>query len=344
LGGGDLKVILVRGDADIEKALANSKPWMLGIIKNFCDRAEVEGVGEKRKAADISNDSQGGSAAGDGASSPAGKEALPSVGIAKELSVMEILQVVAYSVREILGITTPRELHQFIIELCGSGEKRCGLCRLFERLFDAPAAPALVLKYLGECLSPTGLCSVGGEIFTAMSTEFGFANVMAVLLSVQFDDQGFEFSPVQVHEAAAGDNPDLIDVLADAGANMNELHPRTGRSPWNVAVARQQWNVVKRLLEIGVDPWRKDRQGRTPVDDAAIEEVWTAFAEYCDEETITDKNRESILFLCVRLGLVPRLTAVLQSGANLECTDKVALPLSPPQTCKLFNSEIPYIC
>jgi len=46
LGGGlQVKVILVRRDADIEKALANSKPWMLGIIKYFCNRAAVEGVG-----------------------------------------------------------------------------------------------------------------------------------------------------------------------------------------------------------------------------------------------------------------------------------------------------------
>ena len=37
---------------------------------------------------------------------------------------------------------------------------------------------------------------------------------------------------------------------------------------------------------------------------------------------ITDKNRENIMFLCVHLGLVTPLTAVLQSGANLECTDK----------------------
>ena len=59
---------------------------------------------------------------------------------------------------------------------------------------------------------------------------------------------------------------------------------------------------------------------------------------------ITDKNKENIMFLFVHLGLVTPLTAVLQSGANLECTDKVAPPLSPPQTCKLFNSEIPYIC
>ena len=169
----------------------------------------------------------------------------------------------------------------------------------------------------------TGFGEVGRSIVTTMSTEFGFDNVMSVLLSVQFDDQGFEFSPVQVHEAAAGDNPDLIDVLEDAGANLNELRPHTGRLPWHVAVAHKQWSVVKKLLEIGVDPWRKDRQGRTPVDDAAVnEEVKTAFAEYCNEETITDKNMENIMFLCVHLGLVTHLTAVLQSGANLECTDK----------------------
>jgi hypothetical protein len=37
---------------------------------------------------------------------------------------------------------------------------------------------------------------------------------------------------------------------------------------------------------------------------------------------ITDKNKENIMFLFVHLGLVTPLTAVLQSGANLECTDK----------------------
>jgi hypothetical protein len=179
-----LKVILVRGDADIEEALAKRKPWMLAIIKYFCDRAAVEGVGEKRKAADVSNDSQGGSAAGDGASAPAGKEALPSVGIAKEWSITEILQVVAYLVRlvrEVLGITTARDLHEEMMELCGSGERqwreRCHFRRLLERLFDVPGAAALVLKYLGKCLAPTGLGEGGHAIVTAMSTEFGFANV-----------------------------------------------------------------------------------------------------------------------------------------------------------------------
>jgi hypothetical protein len=129
---------------------------------------------------------------------------ITSLGIAKEWSITEILKVVAYLVRDVLGISTPRELYQTIMELCGSGEERCGFCRLLESLWDFPcAATALVLKYLGECLALTGLGEGGGAIVTAMSTEFGFGNVMAVLLSVKFDEEGFECSSSQVHDAAA---------------------------------------------------------------------------------------------------------------------------------------------
>jgi ankyrin repeat protein len=250
-------------------------------------------------------------------------EALPSVGIAKEVSVTEILHVVTFLVRLVLGITTPRELHQEIMELCGSGEKRCDFRRLLERLFDMPGSAALVLKYLGECLAPTGLGEVGGAIVTAMSTEFGLANVVAVLLSVKFDGVGFEFSASQVHEAAAGDNPDMVHVLHEAGANLSERDCRTGLSPLHVAVTKEQLSVVQTLLDLGANPWLKDPQGRTPVDLAAEnEKVKTAFVEYYEEVDITDKNQDELVLLFVRLGLVSRLTAVLQSGANLKRTDE----------------------
>jgi hypothetical protein len=236
---------------------------MLGIIKKFCDRAEVQGVGEKRKAADVSNDSQGGSAAGDGASAPAGKEALPSVGIAKEWSITEILQVVAYLVRlvrEVLGITTARDLHEEMMELCGSGERqwreRCHFRRLLERLFDVPGAAALVLKYLGEFLTPTGLGEGGGAM--SMSTTFGFANVIAVLLSIRFDEEGFECSASQVHDAAARGNPDLIDVLLDAGADINKPDRLSGRSLLHVASANGLASTVAKLLNLGAHQLRKD--------------------------------------------------------------------------------------
>jgi hypothetical protein len=82
--------------------------------------------------------------------------------------------------------------------------------RLLEQLLDSPGAPPLLLKYLGACLAPTGLGEGGG------ATD---ASVLAVLLSVKFDEEGFECSASQVHAAARG-NPDLIHVLLDAGVDI----------------------------------------------------------------------------------------------------------------------------
>jgi hypothetical protein len=100
---------------------------MLAIIKHICDSAAVGAEGKPPAhgssgvaAGCESHDpraakKQRTSGSGAAATAPAGKEALPSVGIAKEWSVTVILQVVAYLVREVLGITTPRELHQAIM-------------------------------------------------------------------------------------------------------------------------------------------------------------------------------------------------------------------------------------
>jgi hypothetical protein len=37
---------------------------------------------------------------------------------------------------------------------------------------------------------------------------------------------------------------------------------------------------------------------------------------------ITDENKDELMLLCARLGIVSRLPAVLQAGANLKHTDK----------------------
>ena len=90
-----------------------------------------------------------------------------------------------------------------------------------------------------------------------------------------------------------------------------------------MAVTKEQLSVVQTLLDLGANPWLKDPQGRTPVDLAAEnEKVKTAFVEYYEEVDITDKNQDELVLLFVRLGMVSRLTAVLQSGANLKRTDE----------------------
>ena len=62
--------------------------------------------------------------------------------------------------------------------------------------------------------------------------------------------------------------------------------------------------------------------GRTAVDLATSEEVKTAFTEHCEQVDITDENKDELMLLCARLGMVSRLLAVLQAGADLKRTDK----------------------
>jgi hypothetical protein len=56
---------------------------------------------------------------------------------------------------------------------------------------------------------------------------------------------------------------------------------------------------------------RKDQPSRTAVDVAANEEVKTAFAENFEQVDITNENKDELMFISARLGMVSRLTAVL---------------------------------
>jgi hypothetical protein len=111
--------IFVRCDADIEAALSNFKSKMLAKFKDMVNRAAVGAEGNSPAAADPGEQRVAKrhrtSGSGAAATANAGKEALTSVGIekkeevlskAKEWSVTEILQAVAYLAREVLGATT----------------------------------------------------------------------------------------------------------------------------------------------------------------------------------------------------------------------------------------------
>ena len=58
----------------------------------------------------------------------------------------------------------------------------------------------------------------------------------------------------------------------------------------------------------------------TPLECAGNKEVGEAFAEHT---IITDDNKNELLLVCACLGLVPRLRALLQAGANAAHINKV---------------------
>ena len=62
------------------------------------------------------------------------------------------------------------------------------------------------------------------------------------------------------------------------------------------------------------------QDGYTPLELASTDEVKAVFVEHT---VITDDNKNALLLDCARFGLVSRLRAVLQAGANAAHADKV---------------------
>ena len=79
------------------------------------------------------------------------------------------------------------------------------------------------------------------------------------------------------------------------------------------------------------------QRGRLPLDLALngySDEVRTWFAEHT---IITDDNKNELLLACARIGLVPRLRALLQAGANAAHINKVRV--RTPSSKKLAKTE-----
>ena len=65
------------------------------------------------------------------------------------------------------------------------------------------------------------------------------------------------------------------------------------------------------------------QRGKAPLELASTDEVKAAFVEFAEHAVITDANKNALLLECARFGLVSRLRAVLQAGANAAHANKV---------------------
>ena len=65
------------------------------------------------------------------------------------------------------------------------------------------------------------------------------------------------------------------------------------------------------------------QRGETPLELASTDKVKAVFAELVERTVITEDNKNALLLDCARFGLVSRLRAVLQAGANAAHADEV---------------------
>ena len=121
---------------------------------------------------------------------------------------------------------------------------------------------------------------------------------------------------INKHEAAAAE---LMEPTKRAGA-LDLQDGRNKQSVLHGASEEGLTGTVAKLLALGADAALTDANGKSPLELARNDETMAAFAEHI---VITDDNKNMLLLVCARLGLVSRLCTVLQAGANAAHTNEV---------------------
>ena len=78
-----------------------------------------------------------------------------------------------------------------------------------------------------------------------------------------------------LHYAAYSRNPENVDVLLKAGANVNAQEGQK-RTVLHFAVRKQLNDIITLLLDAGADASIKDKRGKTPFDYAKGDPEWIA--------------------------------------------------------------------
>ena len=65
----------------------------------------------------------------------------------------------------------------------------------------------------------------------------------------------------------------VVRTLAKMNADLEARHPTDGRTPLHMAAALHDMETVKTLLELGVDRYAKDDEGKVPAQVTKLKEI-----------------------------------------------------------------------
>lgn len=116
-------------------------------------------------------------------------------------------------------------------------------------------APAKELRPLARAVRSSDLSEVRRLVFTGADLDA--------------KDPDWVGGRSALHGAAEGGRPDLLHVLADAGADL-EATDRFGRTPFLVAAAQGSVDMLKALHAAGANASAKDAAGRSAVELARL--------------------------------------------------------------------------
>lgn len=188
-----------------------------------------------------------------------------------------------------------------------------GRARMLKLLLERGALTDVTMEYPGASL--------------ALAAKKGHADVVNLLLErgASVDYGGTESDDTPLTWAARFGHHKILTRLLDAGANINAITDRD-KSCLHLAAAGGHPEVVRILLERGMDPDTRDGRGNSPLSWACYarspnEEVVAVLLEHdVDLETKSDGGITP-LAIAARLGFAGVIRPLLAKGANSTSTD-----------------------
>uniref|UniRef100_A0A9L0T2L3 NFKB inhibitor beta n=1 Tax=Equus caballus TaxID=9796 RepID=A0A9L0T2L3_HORSE len=86
---------------------------------------------------------------------------------------------------------------------------------------------------------------------------------------LQLEAENYE-GHTPLHVAVIHKDAEMVQLLREAGADLNKPEPTCGRSPLHLAVEAQAADVLELLLRAGADPTARMYGGRTPLGSATL--------------------------------------------------------------------------
>ncbi|XP_057618316.1 NF-kappa-B inhibitor beta [Chionomys nivalis] len=86
---------------------------------------------------------------------------------------------------------------------------------------------------------------------------------------LQLEAENYE-GHTPLHVAVIHKDAEMVQLLRDAGADLNKPEPTCGRTPLHLAVEAQAASVLELLLKAGADPTARMYGGRTPLGSALL--------------------------------------------------------------------------
>lgn len=132
-----------------------------------------------------------------------------------------------------------------------------------------------------------------------------------------------------LHEACKGGSTELVQVLIDAGAPVNNPHQYSGGAPWSplhIAVRHGNLDCIKLLIKAGADVNSVNAGKHTPLHEAAYRGYENVIQELllhgADPHAASNQKRTPLHEACMQ-GKVKSAIMLLDSGSKVNATDLV---------------------